>query len=185
MAGGQGQRLGGKDKGLVEVQGLPMVAHAIERFSPQVSALAISANRHLSEYSKYGYDVLTDKTNDFDGPLAGIAVGLAWCPTSLLAVIPCDSPGLPRDLVATLFSGMQAANKRLAMATVGGYRQPVFALIGKELAVSLMQFLDAGERKIGKWYEMHEAAEIAFPDAAAFANINTEQQRSAFERDKP
>lgn len=34
LAGGVGRRLGGVDKGLVELTGRPLVAHVIARFAP-------------------------------------------------------------------------------------------------------------------------------------------------------
>ncbi len=46
LAGGQGSRMGGVDKGLQEFRGKPMVAHVIERFAPQVDELLINANRN-------------------------------------------------------------------------------------------------------------------------------------------
>jgi len=46
LAGGQGSRMGGVDKGLQPFRGRPMVAHAIERFAPQVDVLLINANRN-------------------------------------------------------------------------------------------------------------------------------------------
>ena len=38
LAGGQGRRMGGVDKGLVELDGRPLVAHVIARLAPQVGA---------------------------------------------------------------------------------------------------------------------------------------------------
>ena len=181
LAGGMGSRLGGQDKGLVKINGKTMVSHVIERFSPQVQQLAISANRNLEEYANYGYEVLVDNTMEYLGPLAGISRGLSWCPSSHLAVVPCDSPRLPLDFVSTVFRELQSAKQMIGMASAGGYRQPVFAVIDRTLQGSLQSFLDAGERKIGKWFESHNAIEIEFDDISAFANINTEDDRLTME----
>ena len=181
LAGGQGQRLDGQDKGLVLVADLPMVSHVIERFSSQVQQLAISANRNLDQYRRYGFTVLTDESPTFEGPLAGISAGLDWCPSPLLAIAPCDSPQLPSDLVARLCIALERENTEIAMAVVEGKRQPVFALLKKSLQTSLSEFLDAGERKIGKWYESRQLSKVIFEKADEFANINTERDRRKLE----
>lgn len=181
LAGGQGARLGGQDKGLINLAGQTMVSRVIERFSPQVGPLSISANRNQEQYASYGYEIICDETEDFLGPLAGICAGLLWCPADYLAVVPCDSPQLPDNLVAALAQDLGAKNQRIAMASAGGYRQPVFALIDKSLHGSLETFLNAGERKIGKWFESHHAIEVEFDNLNAFANINTEHDRESLE----
>jgi molybdopterin-guanine dinucleotide biosynthesis protein A len=78
LAGGQGARMNGQDKGLVVLRGEPMVAHVARRLAPQVSRLVISANRHLDLYARYGA-VVQDGEADlgaWQGPLLGIAAGL-------------------------------------------------------------------------------------------------------------
>jgi molybdenum cofactor guanylyltransferase len=60
LAGGQGSRMGGVDKGLEPLQGRALVEHAIERLRPQVGTIAISANRNVDQYARYGFPVFTD-----------------------------------------------------------------------------------------------------------------------------
>ena len=177
LAGGQGQRLGGRDKGLVSLKRQPMIAPVIARFAPQVNdSLAISANRNITRYEQFGYPVLRDFAENFDGPLAGIQAGLHWCPTDYLAVVPCDSPLLPLDLVSRLLTAIRRNQSNVAMATLAGKRQPVFALIEASLTGSLDKFLAEGERKIGKWYESERLACVEFEQDLAFSNVNTENE---------
>ncbi len=44
LAGGRATRMGGGDKGLLQLDGRTLLHHVIERFSPQVEALALNAN---------------------------------------------------------------------------------------------------------------------------------------------
>ena len=76
LAGGRGTRMGGQDKGLVKFNNLPLIEHTIEKISPQVGEILISANRNLKVYAQYGLRIVTDTTNEFQGPLAGILAAM-------------------------------------------------------------------------------------------------------------
>jgi molybdenum cofactor guanylyltransferase len=115
LAGGRGSRMGGIDKGLQVLGTRTLVEHALERLRPQVSALAINANRHLEAYARFGVPVWPDAEADYPGPLAGMLAGLQACTTEWLVTVPCDTPALPPDLVARLFAAAQAAGLRVAM----------------------------------------------------------------------
>ena len=47
LAGGRSSRMGGGDKGLLDIAGRPMLAHVIERLKPQVGPMVINANGDL------------------------------------------------------------------------------------------------------------------------------------------
>src|SRR5689334_13651243 len=92
LAGGQGRRMGGVDKGLRPLRGRPMVAWVIERFAPQVSELLVNANQNLAAYAALGYRVIPDDIAGFAGPLAGLHRALSEAAHDLVATAPCDSP---------------------------------------------------------------------------------------------
>src|SRR5215216_52337 len=88
LAGGQGRRMGGVDKGLKILRGKPMVQWAIERFAPQVDELLINANQNLDTYRAFGYRVIPDAIGGFAGPLAGLHRGLSEAQHELVAAVP-------------------------------------------------------------------------------------------------
>ena len=174
LAGGHGSRLGGEDKGLIDVNGRPMISYCIERFAPQVSTLFINVNRNLTAYRELGFPVITDQIADFAGPLAGIAAALSSCKTSYLATAPCDSPFLPTDLVERLASPLQDSQAAVSVAINSGRPQPVFAVIATQLYESLYDYLTSGGRKIMTWYRQQAIVEVNFgSDDLPFANINS------------
>ena len=80
LAGGQGRRMGGVDKGLQPFRGKAMVEHALERLAPQVEEVLINANRNLGAYESFGAPVWPDAdVGDYSGPLAGFLAGLERC----------------------------------------------------------------------------------------------------------
>jgi len=101
LAGGRATRMGGQDKGLIPLAGQPMIQHVINSIAPQVDHLAINANRNQADYAALGYPVIGDNISGYQGPLAGMAAGLAWSPSERLLMLPCDGPLVPNDLVAT------------------------------------------------------------------------------------
>ena len=106
LAGGRGQRMGGRDKGLQLYDGRPLAAHVLARLAPQVGAVLISANRNHAAYSALGADVVSDETQDFAGPLAGMLSGLRAAKTEYVLTVPCDSPLLPDDLALRLTAAL-------------------------------------------------------------------------------
>ena len=177
LAGGQGSRMGGVDKGLQPFRGKPMVAHAIERLAPQVEALLVNANRNPDAYGKFGARVIADEIAGFAGPLAGFERGLAHATSEWVATVPCDSPFLPADLVARLRSALEAGDADLAVARTGAQPHPVFCLMRRSLHASLRDYLASGERKIDRWYRSLAVVEVAFDDEPdAFLNINTREE---------
>lgn len=183
LAGGQGSRMGGVDKGLAPFRGKPMVAHAIERLAPQVDEILVNANRNPEAYARFGHRVIADEIPGFAGPLAGFERGLAHARGQLVATVPCDSPFLPADLVARLRAALEGEGAQLAVARTGDQPHPVFCLMRREVHASLAAFLASGQRKIDKWYASLSVVEVAFDDEAdAFANINTRDELAGLEK---
>jgi molybdopterin-guanine dinucleotide biosynthesis protein A len=179
LAGGRGSRMGGVDKGLALYQGRPLVAAVIERLAGQVSDIMISCNRNQSHYRSHATTILTDYRADFQGPLAGIESAVAGLRTPLLAVVACDTPELPNDLVARLSRGL-GENNAAAYAHDGVRDQYLFALIHSSALTTLRDYLDAGGRSVKGWYDLVNASAIDFSDQPeAFININQAQKNPA------
>ena len=177
LAGGQGRRMGGVDKGLKLLRGQPMVQWAIERFAPQVDEILINANQNLDTYAAFGHRVIPDAIGGFAGPLAGLHRGLSEARHGLVATVPCDSPFLPADLVTRLLAAMQKDGAELSVARTGDQPHPVFCVCRKTVLPGLTSFLESGGRKIDAWYSALKVAEVPFDDQAdAFSNINTEAE---------
>ncbi|OZI31439.1 hypothetical protein CAL29_26405 [Bordetella genomosp. 10] len=197
LAGGRGSRMGEIDKGLAPLRGAPLVEHVARALAPQVARLVLSANRNAEVYARYGPVLADDPAHGaWQGPLAGVAAGLAGSPLPWVATVPCDTPFLPGDLVerlalalhaeagraqdaaaappsAPMAGGQSAGAARIAVARAGGHRQSVCMLLPADLLPSLRAYLDAGERKVERWQDRNGCVEVAFDDEAAFMNLNT------------
>lgn len=177
LAGGQGSRMGGVDKGLVTLRGRPMAQWVLERLAPQVDELIINANQNGERYAAFGYPVFGDRIGGFAGPLAGLHAALAVASHPLVATAPCDSPFLPEDLVERLHGALIAEAADIAVAYTFDQAHPVFCLCRREVLPHLSAFLEAGGRKIDRWYSTLKLARVSFDDQEdAFRNINTRDE---------
>ncbi|WP_373988543.1 gephyrin-like molybdotransferase Glp [Duganella sp. BuS-21] len=196
LAGGRGTRMGRVDKGLQPFREATLAAHVLSRLAPQVSMVAINANRNLPQYQAIAGEspVLPDYLDGFAGPLAGLQVGLQFCPTELLLTAPCDSPFFPVDLAGQLYAAMEAQGADLAMAVTmerdleqpeaAPFRQPhpVFSLMKTAVLPQLDAYLDTGARRMEGFFNTLRVAEVLFDDSAAFSNINTLEELQHHER---
>ncbi len=184
LAGGQGRRMGGQDKGLIEFNGRPLVEILIEKLKQQSIDIVINANRNQSRYAQFGLPVISDQLTDFQGPLAGFAAVMQALPNTTILTLPCDSPRLASDYVNRFLDCFAQTQAPIIVAHDGKRLQPVHAMMRTDLLSSLIEFLQRGERKIDRWYAEHHFEQVDFSDATEmFENINTPEDHRRLEQD--
>ena len=182
LAGGQSRRMGGIDKGLLELQGKPMVRHVIEALQPDVGTLLINANRNSDRYEAMGYAVVPDRLEGYLGPLAGMASGMSAATTKYIVTAPCDCPLVGIGLVRRLYHSVLNENAQIGVASDGKRMHPVFALLQRDLLPDLLAYLDSGERKIDRWYARHRVSVTRFDDVPQwFQNVNRPEEHAELE----
>ena len=170
LAGGQSRRMGGGDKTLRLLGGIPLIDRVIERLRPQVDALVLNANGDPARFARLALPVAADSVPGFAGPLAGVLAGLDWafshrsdCP--YVVSVATDAPFLPIDLVTRLARGLDEASADLACAASGGRAHPVFGLWPVRLRDDLRRALvDQTIRKVDLWTARHRLATVPFAD---------------------
>jgi molybdopterin-guanine dinucleotide biosynthesis protein A len=111
-----------------------------------------------------------------------MASALKVARTPYVMTAPCDSPFLPVDLAARLHQALTRDGAQVAVAASGGQLEPVFALLDRSLLASLLAYLEAGERKIDRWYAQHAMTTVDFSDRPEmFLNLNTPEDIAAAE----
>lgn len=183
LAGGLATRMGGGDKGLLELGGRPILDHVIDRLAPQVGALALNANGDPERFAGYGLPVVSDSIQGFAGPLAGVLAGLDWAAdqgAEAIVTAAADTPFFPRDLVARLVAASDGQAHPLVLAATpdpkrGQVRHPTFGLWPVALRGNLRNALADGLRKVVLWTDGHAGREVLFEDGPPdpFFNVNT------------
>ncbi|MCI0506687.1 MAG: molybdenum cofactor guanylyltransferase MobA [Gammaproteobacteria bacterium] len=183
LAGGRAQRMNGQDKGLLLLNGKPVIEYIINTLRPQVEHILINANRNHERYRQYGFAVIPDIVGGYFGPLAGMASGIQAAATEYIVSVPCDSPLIPDNLVSVLYRSLQLAQARLCVAHDCERMQPVYALLHRSLLPSLLDYLERGERKVETWCALQNPALADFSHSPqTFLNINSPADLEAVER---
>ncbi|MFV3077585.1 molybdenum cofactor guanylyltransferase MobA [Niveispirillum fermenti] len=192
LAGGLATRMGGGDKGLVMLDGRPLMQHAMAALHPWADRILISANGPAARFAGLEWmgdaPVLPDTVPDRPGPLAGILAAMEWAAAHApdhadILCVPCDTPFLPADLLPRLAAGRQAAGAAIALAAgpdgAGGWqRHPTVGLWPVALRRALRNALVVeGLRKVGAFAARHGVTLVRFPPGPGgrdpFLNVNS------------
>lgn len=197
LAGGEGRRVGGRDKGLLTLHGAPVVERVLSVLRPQCGEVLIVANRHQDDYARFAR-VIGDEAPGHAGPLAGIVAALALLEREpqrfegfdWLLTAPVDCPDPPRDLFARLHASLLAAPQApCAYARDAHKLQPLFALYSLkargELLASARAALGMHASPL-RWHMELDAIAVDFHDRAeCFRNLNTLEDFQEYERAHP
>jgi molybdopterin-guanine dinucleotide biosynthesis protein A len=158
-----------------------IITHILTRFEPQVGTLILNGASDALDI--YGYTVVRDTVDGFQGPLAGLLAGLRYAKDKgfdWVATCPCDAPFLPTDYVTLLARAINPDSRLCSVATSHGRTHPVFGLWSVTLLETLEDTLANSDlRSIGFWASQlpQPAAHVNFivNDAIIdpFLNINT------------
>ncbi|HET8731060.1 MAG TPA: molybdenum cofactor guanylyltransferase MobA [Moraxellaceae bacterium] len=174
LAGGQGQRMGGADKGLIEWQGRPLVAWITDVARPVTDDLIISCNRHADRYAVYADHVVADDVPDYPGPLAGIRAGLASMRHAVLLVLPCDAPRVDRTLLDELAKTARLHPGQPVVVRRGDQWEPLFCALPRSLQPAIEAAWQAGERSPRRlWQQFGAVALQCNADDPRLMNFNT------------
>lgn len=174
LAGGQGSRLGGRDKGLMPWRGRPIAALLTAHLRALASEVLISCNRNQSVYRQWADQVICDDDPGFPGPLAGILAGLRECRGTHLLVLPCDMPQVDSELLGQLIDCARNQPDRPCTVRAGEQWQPLLAVIPCRLLPALQVEWEAGQRSPLRWMlgQPHAALQLAASDPR-LDNANT------------
>lgn len=172
LAGGLSSRFG-SEKATAVLDGRSLLDHALDALAGcmplAVSAPAGSGAAALAH--ERGLAVLADDPAAPRGPLAGVRAGLAWAAgqgAGWLAVVPCDGPGAPGDLVARLAGVVGAGPGAAAVSSSGP--EPLHAIWRTDLLAVLDDALASGHPPVWRLQADLGFARVAFDHP--FRNLN-------------
>ncbi len=174
--------MGGQDKGLMHFQGRPLVAYSLDALRQVADTILVNANRNQQEYARFGYPVISDLNNSFDGPLAGLLSAMHSAKTEYVLTVPCDCPRLDGSLLGRLYTNLLNGQSEICAAYDGERMHPVFLIAKCSLSKDLAAYLESGHRKVETWLRSHKLALSDYSDCPElFININTQEELSGIE----
>jgi molybdenum cofactor guanylyltransferase len=144
LAGGESRRMG-KDKGLCDFDGKPLVLHAIEILKPICEFIVISTN-NVQDYSNFGCKIITDEFKGI-GPIGGIYSGLKQSTTIHNLVISCDIPFLNSALLTNVLS-FSISYDVIVPQHANSYYEPLAAYYSKKIIPVLQESISEGDFKL-------------------------------------
>ena len=184
LAGGKARRMGGVDKGNVQLAGHTLLQHVIARLEGQVGQLILSVEGETRSYAGYGLDQVADPSPGHRGPLGGLLSALRYISGRFewLVLVPCDAPFLPDNLVQRLHWKASDCGKPGCVVRYQGEVQPTFSIWNQSLLPSLDDAVSqqgmAGFKQFLK-VESLGVLEWETADISPFYNINDAHSLSA------
>jgi len=180
LAGGLARRMGNIDKAFVQLNGVPLLAHVLEKVFGQAGSVIINANGDPTRFLQWNLPVAADTIDDFPGPLAGVLTAMEWCKTNQpqtkwVASIPVDTPFAPQDLIARMAASVEENDADMACARSNGRTHPVVGLWPVHLAGNLRRaMIDEQIRKVDLWTARFKLVHTEFETDPVdpFFNIN-------------
>ncbi|MEM8987270.1 MAG: NTP transferase domain-containing protein [Pseudomonadota bacterium] len=170
LAGGDGRRMGGVDKGGLMLAGQRLVDHAYARLAPQADRLVIAGPHN------YGLDIpaVADRADGPAGPCAGLWAAAAWvelhaADVPYLLTAPVDGPFAPRDLNARLCVDAGSA----IACDPEGRAHPTFARWRLADLKPVLKEMQGQGLSLHALAQACEAGRIVFPQTHGFFNVNT------------
>ncbi|HUT86247.1 MAG TPA: molybdenum cofactor guanylyltransferase [Elusimicrobiales bacterium] len=141
LAGGKSTRMGGRPKGLIEIDGRPIVELVLQVFKNIFNEIILVTNTPAL-YSKYDKDclIVTDIIKGI-GPLGGIYTGLKSTAKKAVFFTACDMPNLHNDLILRQLKTFQSSNFQAFVAEMGGFTEPLHAIYKTELAHTIKDYV--------------------------------------------
>ena len=176
LAGGQSKRMQVQNKATVLFEGKPLITHVIDRMKTQAKHIVINTHRNQKDFEIFHLPLIDDILDIQEGPLLGILTSLQAIKTDWIQFVPCDTPNLPRDLIAILMKEVEAEKTLVAVPETSDGLQSTCLLCHSSTLNNLQIFFNQGGRKIEDWIRQLAFSIVQFNDKSQFLNVNTQEE---------
>src|SRR5665648_128327 len=199
LAGGSAKRFQAQhqvwqDKALAELEGKPLIVHAIQNLKNIVDEVVVCVNseERKAQYSqvmvKYGVDdikfVVDEKSSPISGPSLAIMSGLQAVSAMFCLTVPCDMPFLKQKVADYMFQVAEGFDVAVPMWPDGALTT-LLMILGRNNSTEITQTLcalkkpraDSIPRAASKLLLISPLKEIKKldPELKSFININSKE----------
>jgi molybdopterin-guanine dinucleotide biosynthesis protein A len=176
LAGGEGRRFGGADKGLLSLGERTFVETVRDALAPQVDEIVVSANRNVPRYASFGHRVVCDDVGA--GPAAGLLRIMETASHPWVLCVPCDALSLPPTLARDMQDAQWAEEADIVLLHDGARVHPTCCLVLRSLACDLRRYLGQGHSALWRWQSRYRVAHLECQ--TPFVNVNDAGALAAF-----
>jgi molybdopterin-guanine dinucleotide biosynthesis protein A len=182
LAGGRSTRMG-LDKSSVDFRGNPLIYWVYAVFRDVADELIISVSGEtdtipIQRILEGEFKIVRDEKPDL-GPISGLQASFTRARGEYVAVAPCDSPFIKRELYLRLFELAIGADG--AVPEVNGYWEPIHAVYRRDAMIdAIKKALAEGKTRTKDTYgylkltKLEETTIKSFdPELHSFVNINS------------
>ncbi len=188
LAGGSGTRMGGRDKCLLPLGNMTVLEAILKTLRSQTKNVYLNINGDKHRFDAYDLPIIQDAVSPPIGPLGGLLSVCEYVFThhpeeKWLLTVAGDCPFLPRDLIQKLNAHVetnQHDSPQVVYCHSNGRDHFVVALWSRAATPQLREFLDSGQRSVGRFIRTLPHARVDFDSSSIdpFFNINTDEQWS-------
>jgi molybdenum cofactor guanylyltransferase len=182
LAGGRSRRMG-RDKALIEQDGVSLLEHAFRLADALTDGARVSVRAdQVLDPERRRFPQVVDRYRDM-GPVAGILSALQAEPGADWLVTACDLPNLDRATLAFLLEHAPSDAPLTAYrSAVDGLPEPLCALYRSGSEALIAPFVERGIFCPRKILIHNEAVLLDLPERDALLNVNTPGELTASRR---
>ena len=169
LAGGKNTRMGGLDKSMLPVRGVPMIRHIVNQLELHFGEILIGAD-DSEKYSFLGHRIIRDEGKGM-GPLMGIYSCLLSSENDLNFVTACDIPDIRTDFISNMLELLADADIVMPVSGIDDY-EPLHAFYRKSIIPAARKLLKENKLKISGLFGMVETKFVPFDGRGWYHNLN-------------
>jgi molybdopterin-guanine dinucleotide biosynthesis protein A len=178
LVGGQSSRMG-RDKALLPSQSGPLVLEIADRVAAAVGNVVLVGRRAVYR-DRLGLDCLDDVRPGY-GPLSGIHAALHSGRGDYNLILACDMPGIPEELLVSLFETAKARSARCVVTVdAAGEVHPLCAVYHRDALDAVEHAMDAS--RLCLMDLLRDLDALRFESPLTVQNCNTPAEWTAFQR---
>lgn len=177
LAGGKSTRMGGSDKSMLPVKGMPMIKHIISQLMDQFREIIISGDQE--RHGKLGHRVIPDETKG-KGPLMGVYTCLTASSTELNFVTACDMPDINTEFIQNML-GQSDGFDIVMPVSKNNFYEPLHAIYRKTVLPSAAKLLEEGKLKLSDLTSLVRTRFVRIEGSVNIPNINYMEDYEEYE----
>lgn len=155
LAGGKSERMG-KDKALIDYNGMPHVFYLASLVKPFCNKILISRNKNQTELPSNDYEIIfDDDSGENQGPLTGLISAIKQFPNENFITIYCDLINIDEALIHTLIN-KRDINKFATCFTSNNFPEPSLVIFESKSNKILLDKYNSGKYSIIKFLKEND-----------------------------